>query len=335
MKLKDIKNYIDIDIYNFLKTINDKNIFFDILNDKLQKLYDNITTKNYIISFDIEFLRYNYDKININYIFEIGGIIIHKYKNKWYLISFFHYNIKPHLINDDMFIQNSEYCTISNETYNKVKKLENKLLPHLIYKRIDLNEIIINDLMNNNLINLLLSKNKLINIINNNNYDKFIKELKKILFKINGNFLKKNHLNYEYYLYNEINNLIFNDKDINYRYIKNIKKNLLLLKKIINNGYSIVKGIEDFNVIKNHLNLFNIDFNINDNYYYDIAKYNNELYNICNSAELKKSFICLINKKIIDENDDIYIKLKNNIYMKAHNPLVDSLMTLIIFNNYN
>ena len=331
MKLIKIKKYIDNNIYNLLKNITDKNILFTLVNDNLQYLYSNLTNKNYIFIFDIEFINYLIDKINYNYIFEIGGIIIHKYNNKWYIIAFFNYNIKPIYVDNNMYLLNSEYSTISNETYNKIKKYEFKLLPHNIYT--DIKNINIDELFKNKLVNKFLSKDKIYKLYKDKNYKKIHKELKQIIFKINGNNLLNNKLKYEFNLYNKINNLILNDPDINNRYVDKIKNNLILLKKIIINGYSIVKGTEDFKAITNTFNIYNIK-QIQFIDYFDIAKFNKELYELCNSAELKNTFDCLMQKKLISYNDDIYLELKKYKYIKAHNPLVDSFMTLIIFNYY-
>ena len=69
--------------------------------------------------------------------------------------------------------------------------------------------------------------------------------------------------------------------------------------------------------------------------YFDIAQYNNDLFNNCNSAELEKSFICLKNLNLTQKYDKYFKIIKKFTNFKAHNPLIDAYYTWIIFNIYN
>jgi hypothetical protein len=352
----DLKSYIDYDLYMWLQMIPNKHIFFDKLDKELCVAYSNITDKNYIISFDIEFLNYinnkkKYEKYTTNtfrntkalkIIREMGGIVFSKYENDWYLIAFFHFNIDTKINKSKIFLLTHEYSTINDDTINKVIKLEEKLLPH--YKYINQNTYdnlflkskkeIFHELYSNNLIKLFISKKKINNLINENNYNKFIKTLKKITFLINGYILEKNNLLDELNSFNKINELILNDEAHNTRYIDKLHLTgfLKLLNKIFLNSYLITKGIEDFKAIKNHSILFNINIDASLYSYYDIAKHNEKIFNLCKTAELKSSFDCLTTKKLTDKYYIFYEKLKKFIKIKAHNPLVDALFTLILFN---
>jgi hypothetical protein len=187
---------------------------------------------------------------------------------------------------------------VSDETYQKVLANEKQLLPEY----------------NKNIFNKYKLKNK-----------------NKIKFMIKGYDLFKMDKEYEFFKQNI--NLILNDHDVINRQIKYEDQNefIRLTNKIFSESYLIVKGLEDIKAIKNHSSLLKEKYENLDNYY-DIAVHNDILFKKCNSAELEKSYQCL-EKLNLTKPYNSYLKIIENFNkLKAHNPLVDSYYTWVIFN---
>ena len=115
---------------DWLSLIPHKKILNEKIDLNIEEIFNKITKLNYIISFDVEFLRYVIKYKQIQTINELGGILFIKIDNYWYLHSIFHLNIHP-LINNinQYYLLTSNYNTISNNTYNKVIENEKLLLP--------------------------------------------------------------------------------------------------------------------------------------------------------------------------------------------------------------
>ena len=177
--------------------------------------------------------------------------------------------------------------------------------------------------------NTLSKKTENKNIILENKLFKYYPKDKNIYFKINGySLLKKKK---QYNLFIQIINNIFRDTDYKERLIEDDKKFMKLTNKIFNNSYLIVKGTEDFKALNNHLILLKIKPLLFNNYF-DIAIYNNVLFNQCNSAELSKTYECL-DKLNLTYNFELYLKIINEFTnLKPHNPLVDAYLTWIVYN---
>ena len=360
--LSDINKIIDDDIYKFLDLINEKYLYFHKLELSLQSICDKLNknkNKNNIISFDIEFISFiikktddDNDKLkfsektyngkkSIKTINEMGGLILSRHDNEWYFIAFFHFNLLPICNNSNLFLLSSEYATVSDETLKKIRNYEIKLLPHEQFdveyfnflKKLN-NIELFNEVKKNKLIKLFLNNKKIMNLIKTDDYDVFIKKLKKIKYNINGILLLNNKMMDEYNIFKNINNLILNDDLTKNRLIKKNDQIIFmnLMANIFSNNIMIVKGIEDFKAIYNHLIFYDIKYDYENKLYYDVAQHNQEIFNLCNSAELAKSYNCMKNKNKTIMYNTYYNSLKKNIKIKAHNPLVDSLFTWIIFN---
>ena len=320
-----IKNKVPEYIFQFLKVINNKTIYNIKLDYFLQEKYKTIK-QNIIFIFDIEFIEQKFKKT----IFEIGGIIISKYINEWYLIASFHVNIKPYEQIKNQSLLTHYYSSVSNKNLKKVMELEKKILPHYKFESFFNKFVYLS--YNNKL--LELQKDNIINnyirdkqkLLNETNKEKFLLILKKCIFKINGNNLLDKNLIKEFKIFKSINELI--QKDANYRYIENISLFLKLLNKILYYSFVIVKGLEDFKAVNNHSNHYNIKFY--NNVYFDIAIFNDYLFKKYKTAELKKSFDFLIEDNKIGDNIKYYNNMKKN--YNAHNPFFDSLLTWLTFN---
>jgi len=291
-----------------------------IMNIEVENLlYNSMTKLNYIISFDVEFIRYAIENRQVQTIHELGGIILNKKNNKWYIICIFHINMIPLITNiKQYYLLTSNYNTITTETLNKVIEIEKKLLPEYISD--------IKLIKNNAIIKRYLSNSKIKKLIN----DKDIhKKLSKIKYMIKGSDLQKN----EYELFTKSIELILSDPDVIKRQIeyKNQRMFIKLTNILFSNSYLIVKGQEDLKALKNHTLMLN-ENSIKLHHFFDIAKYNNLLFKRCNSAQLENTYDCL--KKLnLTQKYDLYLKvIEKFTELKAHNPLVDAYYTLIIFN---
>jgi hypothetical protein len=311
----------------WLKIIHNKLL----LSIELPFLKINIKNK-YIIIFDIEFLKFKVNFKQMRSIHEIGGILLIKENNIWYLKCIFHINLPPlEKKIDNLYLLTSTYNTLSIDNDIKVKNLENKLLVY--------NQIINNNKLSDNDIYNLIKNDKISNIylkkyLNKIKIPNLLKKLNKVKHIIYGNDIKKYHKQYN--IFTKINNIILNDPLVKERTIINHKLFLKLTNELFIESYLIVKGIEDLKALKYHSMILNIkSYDYSSFNYFDIAQYNNVLFKNCDSAELEKSYICLEKANLTQKYNqyfDIIKKFTNN---KAHNPLIDAYYTWIIFNIYN
>jgi hypothetical protein len=307
-----------------------------LINNKLLLLIElpffNIKTiYNYVIIFDIEFLKFKIYNKQIRSIHEMGGILLIKINNIWYLKCIFHINLPPLETNpNNLYLLTSTYNTLSNFNNIKVQKLENKLL---IYNQIINNKKlsnidIINLIKNDNISNIYLKK-----YIKKININIILKHLDKIKHIIYGNDIKK--YDKEYNIFLQITNIIFNDPLVISRTITNDKLFLELTNKLFSQSFLIVKGIEDIKALKYHSILLKINISSCSFNYFDIAQYNNILFKKCNSAQLEKTFICLEQLNLTQKYNKYFEIIKKFTNFKAHNPLIDAYYTWIIYNIYN
>jgi len=302
------------------------------LDDIFNKLYKNIK-KEYIISFDVEFIRIKIHDTQVRTVHEMGGIILVKKENNWYLSHIFHLNLPP-IISDPkkIYFLSSTYCTLSEKNTKIIEKIEKKLLPHYeLIKKGDVSDKKIVKILNKyKLCDIYLSNEKIKKLLEkkNTNFNKFIKDISKLKHLVYGNDL----VNYreEYKLYKKMLSVIFNDEGSLARTIELPNEFIKLTNKLFSQSYLIVKGIEDFKAIKNHGLLLNVDFD--DTFdYFDIAKFNQILFEKCDSAELEKTYLCLEKLNHTKIFDKYLSAIKEHVDLKAHNPLTDAYYTWIIF----
>jgi hypothetical protein len=314
----------------WLKLIDNKLLLF------IELPFLNIEIKNnYIIIFDIEFLKFKINFKQMRSIHEMGGILLIKQNNMWYLKCIFHINLPPLEKNpNNLYLLTSTYNTLSTDNNLKVQKLENKLLVY--------NQIVDKKNLSNSEILDLIKKDKISNIYFKKYIKKFdtidisivLKYLNKTKHIIFGSDIKK--FNKEHEIFVKIINIIFNDPLVIQRTINNHKLFLKLTNELFIQSYLIVKGIEDLKALKYHSMILNIkSYDYTDFSYFDIAQYNNILFTKCNSAELEKSYICLEKLNLTQKYDKYFEIIKQFTNYKAHNPLIDAYYTWIIFNIYN
>lgn len=310
---------------DWLNIISNKKIIKIKLDDNISMVFNKITTLNYIISFDIEFLRYDIKYKQIQTINEMGGIIFIKINDIWYLDSIFHLNLLPLIKNiNQYYLLTSNSNTTSENTYNKIIKNEKILLPEYKINKNNYKTVLLKD----PIINLYLKKEQIKVLLKSNNYDNIKNKLEKLKYMIKGYDLIK--LPKQYKLFVKNINLILNDTDVKFRQIIETNKFINLTNKLFSMSYLIVKGLQDIKAIKNHTILLK-ENHIELNNYFDISKYNKILFDKCNSAKLENTFLCLYKMNLLNDYNKYYNIINEFTEMKAHNPLVDAYYTFIIF----
>lgn len=227
LKLVPIKYIINLELEQFITDEYNKNIKEDL-----------------IISFDIEFIKYIIKYSQIITIHEMGGLILLRNNNKWYLYCLFHLNMIPLISNiNQYYLLTSNYNTLSDDTYKKVVENELKLLP----------ENDIDHLKNNEIVKKYLSDSKIEELIANKNY----KKISKIKYMIKGYDLARYNKFYKLFINNI--KLILNDSEVIKRQIlkEDEKQFIKLTNKLFSKSYLIIKGLEDLKALKNHTLLLN------------------------------------------------------------------------------
>ena len=309
----------------WLNLISNKKIVNTKLDDNITFILNKMTKLNYIISFDIEFIRYIIKNKQVQTINEMGGIIFIKINNIWYLHSIFHLNFPPLIKNiNQYYLLTSNYNTITNNTYNKIIKNEKLLLPEHKINETNYKEILLND----PIINLYIKSNQINILLKNQNYNIIKTKIEKIKYMIKGYDLIK--LPKEYKLFTKNINLILSDSNVKFRQITKINNFIKLTNELFSISYLIVKGLEDIKALKNHTILLKQNYIIL-THLFDISKYNQILFNKCNSAKLEDSYLCLQKMNLLQNYNKYYNIINKFTEMKAHNPLVDAYYTFIIF----
>lgn len=316
-------------LHEWLNLIPHKKIINIEVDFNISNIFNRLTKLNYIISFDIEFMRYVIKYKQIQTIHEMGGIIFIKINNKWYLYLLFHLNLVP-LINNinQYYLLNSVSNTTSEKTNNKLIENEKKILPEHKINKDNYKKILIND----PIIKLYIKPNKLNILIKNNNFDSILKKIEKIKYMIKGYDLIK--FPQEYKIFKKNIDLILNDHDVKFREIIDSKKFINLTNKLFSLSLLIVKGQEDIKALKNHTILLNNNYIILKNIF-DIAQYNEILFTKCNSAQLEPTYLCLEKMNLLNNYKKYFNIINDFTKIKAHNPLVDAYYTFIIFIIFN
>jgi hypothetical protein len=317
---------MNINILNeWLSLIPHKKILNQNIDLNIEELFNKITKLNFIISFDIEFIRYVIKYKQVQTIHEMGGIIFYKNNNKWILHSIFHLNIIPLLKNKNQYyLLTSNYNTVSDKTKNKIVENEKELLPEYKINQKNYENV----LLNNPIVNLYIKPKEIQILLKNKNIDLILKKIEKIKYMIKGYDLLK--LPNEYQIFINNIDLILNDSDVKSREIIETNLFIKLTNELFASSYLIVKGLEDIKALKNHTILLKQNY-INLKHMFDIAKYNNILFKKCNSAQLEKTYKCLENLNLLSKYKKYYDIINDFTDMKAHNPLVDAYYTFIIF----
>lgn len=370
-KINNLDNKFLVDkqyLINFIQIVDSKFLTFERYDNYLP----NIKQKNdCIFIWDCEFQvfktnsshkknKIQYEIVNgkkmIRCISEIGLIMLFNIKNKIYLTGLFHISLLNKSFQDTQYYQPfyHEYLSVNEYSNKKIMAIENKIYPHLIFEKIwSLYKYNNNHkLFQKNIIKLLknyvLTTNKsvlekfknqlndLINLMENEaDTDKLISKimtnLKSIIYSATIGQLNKT------YEFNKIKSIYLNDYYIKSILLDQEQHHIIInnLNMVFSNGLNIVKGLEDIKALQNHNILLNEHYKKIENII-DIAEYNNKIYQLCGSAKLYESYLCLKNT-FGDPDKNILNVLKKwmESNFKPHNPLVDAYYTLQVFILYN
>jgi hypothetical protein len=346
---------LPIKIYNM---ISSKSIIF-IWDCEFQVFKDSKNKNLNNISYEI----YQGKKM-IRLISEIGIILLLNINNSIYLGGLFHCGFLNKQFNKITLYTPfyHEYMSIQNNSLKQIIEIEQNIYPHLIFTNIW------NDFLEHK--NTKKFTDDMLNFMNNNNvlksiksiFKKFEAQIYELISLIEENQSLDNLENIINKIINNLKNIIYNTliksfknnnkfKKINKIYLadKYIKKILIKHElhnnfiKIFNllisdkNSLNIIKGFEDIKAILNHnVYLNNTLNNVPSENIIDIAEYNSKIYELCSSAKLYESYICL--NKENNKNNKILEELKkytsSNI-IKPHNPLNDAFYTLQVFILFN
>ena len=229
----------------------------------------------------------------------------------------------------------SKYADVTEDIYHKMNKLEDnfKLSVHDNLSKLKKNYMFRNFLTPNKQ-NMIIDRIHKLNSITDpdkvNKESNYInKQLNQIQYEIYGKYLKET----DFDIFFQLNKLYWEDKQVLSR-IKLIqgkyKLFIDLLTNIIDNSVLVLKGKMDIIAIKNSFKLIN-KTNIDINHYYDIETFNGISNTLYSSSQLENTYRGIIETDIYQKIakplfDEIILQIGD----RAHNPVVDSLFTIVV-----
>lgn len=285
----------------FIKTLDDIWYYIGSIFINFQPLtYFGFDLKN------LSFISFKYSSVNQNTL----NLMI-KLENDFHLE-----NLLQPLFDENLFDSHNHYI-------EKIDMIKKSLTKNYLFKNIskELNKT-----------NILNSFKKLSNIYNFSDALKELyyieKQLHKIQYDIYGKYLNVDFCR----IFKNINKLYWNDYDVIQR--TNIIKNkydvfFKDLTYLFKDSVIIIKGMMDILAIKNTNKLIcNNDIDIN--FYYDIETFNGFSYLLYNNSQLEETYNNLIKTDVYLHYAKSFFNQIQNIGDKAHNPLVDSLFTIVV-----
>lgn len=104
-----------------------------------------------------------------------------------------------------------------------------------------------------------------------------------------------------------------------------------LFSKLSDSSMFMVKGVQDFDALNNTLSLFKYDVKLNFKSYYDIEIFNGLSNYLYNSSQLETTYENIIKLKVYKQfAKPIFDVIRHNVGDRAHNPVADSLFTIIV-----
>jgi hypothetical protein len=348
-----------ISFFDNFKLSNSLN-FIKITKNIVTRSLNNINNyKPILLCMDAEFQS----STDLKYVRELGILIFVRDKNEiYYYVGYIFVNFQS-ITKYNVDVSNlkplfSTYSTVTKHTLNEmennekvfkleliVEPLEDKKLfkDHNKYRKLINNTIekINNNYIYNNILNENLKKSIMSNfnnLQNINNYNSAIneinalkKKLTKAKFEVYGGNIKNTNL-YDNFI--KAHELYWNDEYVKKRLSLTKNKEELffeLFAELSENSMFMIKGIQDFNALNNSLSLFNYKIKLNFDNYYDIETFNGLSNFLYNSSQLENTYKNIVKTKVyIQFAKPIFDVILNNIGDKAHNPVVDSLFTIIV-----
>ena len=308
----------------------------------------------------IHTVNYN-DDLSAKFIREIGMLFFIKdMNNNWYYIGsiFLNFNSLEKYGFNINYLRSigSKYSTVTDKTYKEMLQNETDFNLDLMVAPLQNEDlfqdkkefskqmhIIIGKLKSNYLFNKILDRDHRAKILNSfnkilemNNYNDVLKELK---------YIKKQLYNIQFDIYGEYLNdsllvnlkkthkLYWSDKLVKERLVlvnRNEKLFFEILSNLARDSIFILKGVMDIAAIKNTSMLITKKAIEIENYY-NIETFNGFSRNLYNSSQLEETYNNLIKSHIYQTKaKQFFEQISSNIGDKAHNPLVDSLFTIIV-----
>jgi len=334
--------------------------FVSISDNKIINALNNINNyKTLLICLDIEFQSmlnndnsiYEIVKMQLTgdyksmFIKELGMLLfirenVKSGRNNWYYIGSMFVNF-DNLLNYGINIDNIKlvglhYSTVSDKTYKQMLENENILVLDNDLDNITNHPLFDIYFIDKNKDYVLSKLNEINNVKDDDLKETLIERLKaylnKIQFELFGSYLSDVDKKYKDAVYNS-NKLYWNDDEVKKR---NIKKHVVefydYLQKFTRDTIYVVKGKMDFMALQNSYKLVtgtNDKIYFND--YYDIEVFNGFSKYKFNSAQLGETYDGLIKLDIYKGNaKKLFDIIGKNIGDKAHNPVVDSLFTIVV-----
>ncbi len=330
--LKYVPKHLADHLITFLSPMKQLNIAPIELPSKLHDTLNFIAGYAPIIFiFDVEFqhIRKNIGKSS-RHILEMGGILLVRHDNRWHYFASFHINLPPTTSLQNLGVIQSTYSSVTPKTESQMVQLEDNYLFYQVlgkykddpHKFAELYKLFINT---------KLAKKKKIPYIEPlpDNFNKIVR-----LFKDMSFTLGKKDVGDEYF--NKIWKLYLSDPYVRFRVVKPTTKWLNAFKELLVNSVPVVKGNMDLIAVDNLMHKYRLESVSDQLHVFDIAIFNNTFRKTCNSAELEKSYWCLIEKQLVDPDIEPHLKtIFNSLSLQqkklvAHNPLVDSFYTLVV-----
>lgn len=311
----------------FLKEIKHKAIQNIRVHGKLADTLHSIAGfTQYVFVFDAEFQRVYSHGSEERHILEFGGIIFQQdEKRNWKFVGNFHFNIPP--VSKNVGLIHSTFLTVTQKTQAMMDNIEKDyVFYHQLEKLKDNPEEFKKYYYS--IMKLPIVRKKKVPVMDpDKEATKIIKAFKNLTYKLN----RKDVGNYAF---KKMWNLYLTDPLVKSRMLRPNRKWLYALKQILENSLLVVKGMNDIIAIDNLLHLFKIEKIQDKVQTLDIAVYNGPFRETCKSAELEKTYKCIINNNLMDSDMKPMLK---NIYQNlhtdeilAHNPLVDAFYTLVV-----
>lgn len=335
--------------------------FIKINKDTILKSLNNINNyKHILFAMDAEF------QTNINdlkYVRELGMLIFVRDKGGMYyyvghiFVNFFSV-VKFGVNIDNLRPVYTTYATVTDKIRKEMEDNENVFMMDRFVNGLDDNKLfrdrnewtrkvddviekINNDWIYNNILNDGLKKSVIVSLNfirkdkNFNNVCKEINMLKKKLMKVKfdifGQDIKGTPL-YDNFL--KSHQLYWNDMYVLKRIeLLDGKHELFfdLFSKLSDSSMFMVKGVQDFDALNNTLSLFKYDIKLNFKSYYDIEIFNGLSNYLYNSSQLETTYENIIKLKVYKQfAKPIFDVIMHNVGNRAHNPVADSLFTIIV-----
>lgn len=334
---------------NLIKNYSDKHAFVKIKDKYVNKALSDITTMSrIIITLDAEFQTVinnvlPYTEINIKrdnvspLIRELGMMIfiMDKKERIWYYIGSMHINFQLYRDIDKLRFILSKYCTVTAKTRRLMEENDKifdvsqilSLDKDKIYKII--NKSILVDQFSDN-------KDRVLDILREEGEltekDKISirRLLRNIPFEVYGEYIKDTK--YEKVFKDQLM-IYMNDPLVNKRLLsKEEEVNLInIFHKLTPYTCLVLKGKRDLAGLRNTASYIGYENDINFTDIYDIEIFNPLSRNKYGNAQLETTYLGMIKSKLYKKHiKPVFKHIQKDVGKDAHNPVVDSLFTIIV-----